>query len=460
GDEGVHGETGQPGFRGIPGNPGTPGSLGQKGAQGNILDKGHPGQQGPPGIPGIILLFKSFVYCMSVDAEVRHVFRDISWANIHSSIHPSILFRLSEVGSRGQQLEQRCPGFSLSGQPGDIVPPACPGSSPGPPPGWTCPEHLTREASRRQGMPGLTGPKGVTGSLGFKGIMGLPGPKGVSRLPGNPGESGIPGVPGNTGIPGFPGERGDPGQQGPPGTIGIKGYSGIHGDMGLQGQQGLPGNRGLSGPEGYPGITGQKGRNNKICTHCPLLCCLDEKNTAFQEKHLLPTVKFGGGPIMLWGCVASSGTGALVKVEGKMNSTQYQQILRDNVQASVTKHYAHFNFSSLPCLFSLIGAKGSFGMPGFDGIVGQKGFRGSPGLHGEIGNVGFTGTKGELGHLGEKGESEKILQISYMPINLSRNGELGNSGLIKSLHKAVTLRIILSNIIPRYASIASLSDVL
>uniref|UniRef100_A0A3B4AEN1 Ig-like domain-containing protein n=1 Tax=Periophthalmus magnuspinnatus TaxID=409849 RepID=A0A3B4AEN1_9GOBI len=31
----------------------------------------------------------------------------------------------------------------------DIVPPACPGSSPGPPPGGTCPEHLPREASRR-----------------------------------------------------------------------------------------------------------------------------------------------------------------------------------------------------------------------------------------------------------------------------------------------------------------------
>ena len=61
------------------------------------------------------------------------------------------------------------------------------------------------------------------------------------------------------------------------------------------------------------------------------------KNTAFQEKHLLPTVKFGGGSIMLWGCVASAGTGNLVKVEGCMDSTQYQQILENNVQESVTK---------------------------------------------------------------------------------------------------------------------------
>ncbi|PWA29631.1 hypothetical protein CCH79_00007717 [Gambusia affinis] len=38
---------------------------------------------------------------------------------------------------------------ALPGHPRDIVPPACPGSSPGSPPGGTCPEDLTREASRR-----------------------------------------------------------------------------------------------------------------------------------------------------------------------------------------------------------------------------------------------------------------------------------------------------------------------
>ncbi|KAI4885686.1 hypothetical protein NFI96_017633 [Prochilodus magdalenae] len=62
-----------------------------------------------------------------------------------------------------------------------------------------------------------------------------------------------------------------------------------------------------------------------------------KKNTALQEKHLLPTVKFGGGSIMLWGCVASTGIGNLVKVEGCMDSSHYQQILETNVQESVTK---------------------------------------------------------------------------------------------------------------------------
>ncbi|CAJ0940739.1 unnamed protein product [Ranitomeya imitator] len=40
---------------------------------------------------------------------------------------------------------------------------------------------------------------------------------------------------------------------------------------------------------------------------------------------------------MLWGCVANAGTGNLVKVEGRMDSSQYQQILDNNVHDSVTK---------------------------------------------------------------------------------------------------------------------------
>ncbi|XDV17126.1 hypothetical protein PO909_016540 [Leuciscus waleckii] len=68
------------------------------------------------------------------------------------------------MGRGGQQSKQRCPDFPLPGhflqlfrgdteafpgQSGDIVPPACPRSSPWPPPGGTCPEHLPGKATRR-----------------------------------------------------------------------------------------------------------------------------------------------------------------------------------------------------------------------------------------------------------------------------------------------------------------------
>uniref|UniRef100_A0A8C5LMJ6 Transposase n=1 Tax=Leptobrachium leishanense TaxID=445787 RepID=A0A8C5LMJ6_9ANUR len=51
------------------------------------------------------------------------------------------------------------------------------------------------------------------------------------------------------------------------------------------------------------------------------------KNKAYEEKNTFPTVKHGGGSLMLWGCFASAGT---------MNSLQYQEILDDNVMQSVT----------------------------------------------------------------------------------------------------------------------------
>ncbi len=60
-----------------------------------------------------------------------------------------------------------------------------------------------------------------------------------------------------------------------------------------------------------------------------------KSNTAFQKKNIIPTVKYGGGSVMVWGCFSASGPGRLAVINGTMNSAVYQKILKDNVRPSV-----------------------------------------------------------------------------------------------------------------------------
>lgn len=51
-----------------------------------------------------------------------------------------------------------------------------------------------------------------------------------------------------------------------------------------------------------------------------------QKNTAFQHKNLTPSVKHGGGRIMVWACIAAFGPGWLAINDGTMNSELHQRI--------------------------------------------------------------------------------------------------------------------------------------
>lgn len=58
-------------------------------------------------------------------------------------------------------------------------------------------------------------------------------------------------------------------------------------------------------------------------------------NTALDPKHLVSTVKHGGGNVMVWGAVAASGVGNLVFIDGNMDRHQYKYILEQNLKPSV-----------------------------------------------------------------------------------------------------------------------------
>lgn len=60
-------------------------------------------------------------------------------------------------------------------------------------------------------------------------------------------------------------------------------------------------------------------------------------NTEMDPKNLTPTIKHGGGSVMVWGCMASSGVGNLVFIETTMDKLAYLNILKENLNASVQK---------------------------------------------------------------------------------------------------------------------------
>lgn len=59
------------------------------------------------------------------------------------------------------------------------------------------------------------------------------------------------------------------------------------------------------------------------------------KNTELHPKNTIPTVKHGGGNIMLWGCFSAKGTGRLIRVKDRMNGAMYREILSQNLLPSV-----------------------------------------------------------------------------------------------------------------------------
>jgi hypothetical protein len=55
-----------------------------------------------------------------------------------------------------------------------------------------------------------------------------------------------------------------------------------------------------------------------------------KKNESLAPQCIRPTVKGGGGSVMVWGCFSRSGPGPIHRIEGIMDAVVYRDIL-DNV---------------------------------------------------------------------------------------------------------------------------------
>lgn len=62
-----------------------------------------------------------------------------------------------------------------------------------------------------------------------------------------------------------------------------------------------------------------------------------QPNAELEPRNLIPTVKHGGGSVMVWGCMSANGVGNLHFIEGTMDHRMYIDILKNNLRSSAQK---------------------------------------------------------------------------------------------------------------------------
>ena len=56
-----------------------------------------------------------------------------------------------------------------------------------------------------------------------------------------------------------------------------------------------------------------------------------------KDKCVFPTVKHGGGRVMVWGCMSAADTGELQFIEGTVNANMYCDILKQSMIPSLQR---------------------------------------------------------------------------------------------------------------------------
>ena len=59
------------------------------------------------------------------------------------------------------------------------------------------------------------------------------------------------------------------------------------------------------------------------------------KGEEYKEKCMVPTVKHGGGSVLMWGCMSAADVGELHFIDGLMNSQMYCSILKEKMLPSL-----------------------------------------------------------------------------------------------------------------------------
>lgn len=68
------------------------------------------------------------------------------------------------------------------------------------------------------------------------------------------------------------------------------------------------------------------------------LWCWKEKSSSLSDRVVAPTLKFGGGSLMVWGCISVFGPGYLCRIDGGLDADLYCNILQDELLRTITEN--------------------------------------------------------------------------------------------------------------------------
>lgn len=63
--------------------------------------------------------------------------------------------------------------------------------------------------------------------------------------------------------------------------------------------------------------------------------CWRRTGDAHQHRYIQPVKKYGGGSVMVWGCITEHGVGRLCHIEGIMRAQEYIEILKDSLLPTI-----------------------------------------------------------------------------------------------------------------------------
>ena len=67
-------------------------------------------------------------------------------------------------------------------------------------------------------------------------------------------------------------------------------------------------------------------------------------SNVLTDQHIQPTVKFGGGSMMVLGCMTANGVNFATRIDGRMDSSLYISILDDELRQTVEYYHLDWDY--------------------------------------------------------------------------------------------------------------------